>query len=140
YYDIYYWLFYPYNRGKRVCIGLKPKFIGCIGGYSTFGHHVGDWEHVTIRLNWNMEPLQLYVSAHNFGTRYNYDKHTGVFRSGNRVLAMHDSHPVVYSALGSHGMWDRPGTHTYKKLFNGEKLQDKTNAGHKWYTWGNLMV
>ncbi|XP_048588945.1 putative vacuolar protein sorting-associated protein TDA6 [Nematostella vectensis] len=140
YYDVYYWLFYPYNRGKRVCIGLKPKYIGCIGGYSTFGHHVGDWEHVTIRLNWNMEPLQFYASAHNFGTRYNYDKQIGVFRKGDREIKMHYSHPVLYSALGSHGMWDSPGGHTYKKLFNGERLRDYTSAGHKWYTWANLVV
>ena len=50
--DIIYWFFYPYNRGKRVCIGLYIDYLidkGCAGEYSVFGNHVGDWESVVIR-------------------------------------------------------------------------------------------
>ena len=50
--DIVYWMFYPYNAGKRVCIGYYANWWpinGCVGGYSTFGNHVGDWEHIVIR-------------------------------------------------------------------------------------------
>ncbi|XP_066292580.1 uncharacterized protein [Branchiostoma lanceolatum] len=63
--DIFYWMFYPYNRGKKVCIGFRA-FGKCIGGYSNFGHHVGDWEHMTARLVGD-QPNSIYVSAHNFG-------------------------------------------------------------------------
>ena len=50
--DIVYWVFYPYNNGKEVCVGYYDTSIldlGCIGYYSTFGNHVGDWEHFVIR-------------------------------------------------------------------------------------------
>ncbi|XP_078597689.1 uncharacterized protein LOC144873868 [Branchiostoma floridae x Branchiostoma japonicum] len=63
--DIFYWMFYPYNRGKKVCIGVRV-FGKCVGGYSNFGHHVGDWEHMTARLVGD-QPSSIYVSAHSFG-------------------------------------------------------------------------
>lgn len=43
--DIAYWLFFLYNRGKRACMGLF-LWGRCFGIYSTFGHHVEDWEKV----------------------------------------------------------------------------------------------
>ena len=56
--EVAFWMFFPYNYGKLVCVGLYsgcppcsrvwgkcPKVCppDCIGGYSAFGHHVGDW-------------------------------------------------------------------------------------------------
>jgi hypothetical protein len=43
--DIAYWTFYPYNNGISVCIAS----LGCIGAYSSFSNHIGDWEHIVIR-------------------------------------------------------------------------------------------
>ncbi|CAH1273883.1 ADGRL2 [Branchiostoma lanceolatum] len=61
--DIFYWMFYSYNGPKKVCIGLRLAG-SCIGGYQTFTHHVGDWEHVTVRLV-GKHPQSIYVrSAH----------------------------------------------------------------------------
>ena len=70
--DVYYLTFYPYNRGKDACVGsyicktqllylavtiicvfsfIKGVPVGgnCAGFIDTFGNHVGDWEHVTVR-------------------------------------------------------------------------------------------
>lgn len=65
--DLVYFFYYPYNRGKSV--------------FSTiFENHVGDWEHITVRLGWQyagsaweFKPSQLYVSAHDFGGAYDWD-------------------------------------------------------------------
>jgi len=78
--DFFYWAFYPYNQGKRVCLGASIKGR-CIGKCRWFGNHVGDWEHVTIRLKNNL-PFAMYISAHNFGGKYNYDNYRGTFVRG----------------------------------------------------------
>ena len=52
----------------------------------------------------------------------------------------HGGHPVVFSAIGSHGHWNRPGKHLYKKIKNGEKLIDKASAGTPWYTWRKMDI
>ncbi|MCA9701215.1 MAG: Vps62-related protein, partial [Myxococcales bacterium] len=36
--DLVYFVYYPYNRGKEVANTI-------------WGNHVGDWEHITVRLN-----------------------------------------------------------------------------------------
>jgi hypothetical protein len=137
--DIVYWMFYPYNNGKRVCIGAYldnycpvyipftsscavPRISGCVGGYSTFGNHVGDWEHVTIRFV-DGQPSQVALSQHDGGQVFNY---------GDPALQLSDGHPVVYSALGSHGLYRDAARHTYKTIANGDSLNDDTSAGTLW--------
>ncbi|XP_035676246.1 putative vacuolar protein sorting-associated protein TDA6 [Branchiostoma floridae] len=134
--DIFYWMFYPYNRGKRVCIGFRA-WGSCIGGYSTFGHHVGDWEHMTARLVGN-QPSSIYVSAHNFGGKYDWDAASQTYKKGGDTVRTEGTHPVLYSAKGSHGLWSNPGTHTYEKILKIEKLQDETSTGTVWNTWRNV--
>ncbi|KAI8515037.1 hypothetical protein Bbelb_076280 [Branchiostoma belcheri] len=61
--DIFYWMFFPYNLGKKVCVGFRIKvFNACAGKYKTFGHRVGDWEHMTIRLV-GKYPSSIYVHS-----------------------------------------------------------------------------
>lgn len=53
YHHITYWMFFPYNRGKDVCMLLGmwplPTINGhCFGMMHEFGSHVGDWEHISI--------------------------------------------------------------------------------------------
>ena len=157
--EIAYWFFFPYQRGKRVCIGLYvrdcpcPKIwgrcpcpTGCYGGYSTFGHHVGDWEHVTVRFrkvgsDYNI--YSIYLSIHNseitnkFGGEFLWGN--GKFTKGSQSLAMHDgTHAIVYAAEGSHGMWPITGRHVYKNLPNFDTLVDVTSSGESWYTWQQL--
>lgn len=122
--DIMYWMFYPYNNGKRVCIGLYIPVIGCAGGYSTFGNHVGDWERVTLRLV-DGRPYQISLSQHSGGQ---------TFRYGDPAVALDGERPVVYAARGSHGLYPDARRHTYKNLPNGDTLNDDTSAGTAWDT------
>lgn len=124
--DLVYFFWYPYNRGKEVVDTI-------------WGNHVGDWEHITVRLlrgdDEVLTPSQIYLSAHSFG---------GIYEWGE-VELFEDTHPVVYSAEGSHGVWSTPGDHVYMSI--GEEvlgvcvtlvctdLTDITSAGTAWDTW-----
>jgi hypothetical protein len=116
--DVIYWTFYPYNNGKRVCIGLYSIF-GCIGGYTTAGNHVGDWESATIRFVGG-RPSQVYLSQHDHGQLFNY---------GDPALQLSGGRPVLYAAQGSHGLYADAARHTYKSLPNGDTLNDDTSTG-----------
>ncbi|MCK5229525.1 MAG: Vps62-related protein, partial [Desulfobulbaceae bacterium] len=126
--DLAYFFYYPYNRGKEV--------INTI-----FGNHVGDWEHVTVRLTWQydaisgwtVKPFQAYVAAHDFGGAYDWDD--------SRLQKVDDTHPVVYSALGSHGLWIEPGRHKYGEVCWPicEDLVDWCSEGSPWDTWNSLV-
>lgn len=124
--DLVYFFYYPYNRGKEVVDTI-------------WGNHVGDWEHITVRTMRGADdvltPVQVYLSAHSFGGVYDW-----------AAIEHHDeTHPVVYSAWGSHGVWDTPGAHVYQTI--GEEvlgvcvtlvcadLTDDTAAGIAWDTW-----
>ncbi|WP_331730668.1 Vps62-related protein (plasmid) [Kitasatospora sp. NBC_00070] len=119
--DVVYWMFYPYNNGKRVCIGVYTPF-GCAGGYSTFGNHVGDWEHVTVRYV-DDQPYQVTLSQHEGDQTFLY---------GSKYLELDLFRPVVYAATGSHALYSASGNFTYKKLPNGDSLVDRTSRGTAW--------
>ncbi|XP_020894826.1 uncharacterized protein LOC110233834 [Exaiptasia diaphana] len=154
-----YRFFFPYNRGKRVCVGLHgggrcpcPKTpwgcpcprIYCVGGYSTFGQHVGDWEHMKIVFR-NNRLHSMFLSTHNSAIT---NKHAGTFlwngltfQKGHKKLKLEGcTHGVAYAALGSHGFWPNVGNHVYKNLPNGEKLVDKCSHGEAWNTWNTLKI
>jgi hypothetical protein len=133
--DIVYFLFYPYNRGKRACVGTYTK-LGCIGGYSTFRNHVADWEHMTIRLEKN-RPSKIFLAYHNKGKVFDKDS------PNNQAIEFRGTHPIVYSAGGSHGLHEKPGSHKYREVglpgFK-EPLVDYTGKGVPWHTWENLKI
>lgn len=157
-FTITYWTFYPYNRGKSICSAnlgyfmgrvFKPRVNGiCHGEEVTFGDHVGDWEHVSIQFK-GSTPIQMYVSTHTFGAYYTYDAYRheflyaredvrkGIPMSPNypRTVQLTGSHPVLYAAQGSHGLWGSPGIHQFSNL---PLLQDKTGKGTAWETWLNM--
>ena len=110
--DLVYFFYYPYNRGKRI------DLIATV-----FGNHVGDWEHVTLRLT-NGQPEKVYVAVHDFGYSYAWDS---VPKTGT-------THPIVYSASGSHGSWLNPGNHVYGSVA-GTDLVDNCSEGTPWQTW-----
>lgn len=131
--DLVYFVWFPYNRGKEVANTI-------------WGNHVGDWEHVTVRLTGDLDdglvPDQVYLSAHNFG---------GAYPWGDGQVELHDgTHPVVYAAWGSHGFWAQPGDHVYMEIGIEDPvfdtcitlvcadLTDSTEAGIAWDTWEDV--
>lgn len=121
--DLVYFQFSPYDLGKTV-LGTEV------------GDHVGDWERVTVRLakftdqNTNyVKPVQVFYGAHSFGTTYTWSE----------VDKVNDTHPVAYSAFGSHGMWKDPGNHVYQELVV-TQLIDVANQGTAWDTWNNIQA
>ena len=128
--DLVYFFYYPYNRGKEVFDTI-------------FGNHVGDWEHVTVRLmwsyddqtGWSLQPAQMYLSAHDFGGIYEWET----------IPKINDTHPIVYSAWGSHGVWltnENNGRHKYNEACHlwCEDLTDWTSEGTSWDTWNNMAA
>ncbi|MFA5795533.1 MAG: hypothetical protein WC980_10770 [Candidatus Brocadiia bacterium] len=72
-------------------------------------YHEGDWEHVDVILNGNLDPVAAGYSQHNTGQRRPWD-----FIEGP------DSHPVVYVARGSHANYFFPGPHDAPYWFTDE--------------------
>jgi hypothetical protein len=92
--DIVAWLFYPFNGPGRAKVELITVPLG------KTGQHVGDWEHVTLRIsNFNGQLCGLYLSAHSGGTWY--DASELEFQDGNKA--------VIYSSLNGHAMYAKPG-------------------------------
>ena len=114
-YDLVYFTYYPYNRGKHLDI---------LGG-SVFGNHVGDWENVVVRLDRDFTPAQVFLSQHDQGQRLDWD---AVPKSGA-------THPIVYAAAGSHGYYPAPGHNQYH---DDPPLIDETSAGTAWSLATNL--
>lgn len=118
YLDLSYFVFTPYNKSKEI-LGME------------FGNHIGDWEHITIRLmkeNTNnsisWRPIIVCYSAHDFINCYSW----------NDIIKIDNTHPVAYTALGSHGMWSTEGNHIYVNAFV-VKLTDECSQGTAWDLW-----
>nr|GMD71765.1 uncharacterized protein LOC109186445 [Ipomoea batatas] len=82
------------------------------------GEHVGDWEHVTLRIsNFNGELKRVYFSKHS----------KGEWLSAAAVELQGGNKPVVYSSLHSHAMYPTPGL----VLLGGEDIgiRDDTERG-----------
>jgi hypothetical protein len=62
--------------------------------------HESDWEQITVRLDADKNPVDVFISAHEGGDRRDWDD---VDRDGD--------HPIVYPALGSHANYFEPGKH-----------------------------
>lgn len=117
--QITYFFFYPYNRGKEIANTI-------------WGNHVGDWEHVTVRLqpdqdgSWN--PFEVYLSAHSGGNT----------KSWKDAPKANDTHPIVFSASGSHAMYFKEGKHTYKSTVVGD-LVDVCSKGEQWEAQDHIL-
>jgi len=90
-FDFVYYAFYPYNQGKPV-------------DNQVFGNHVGDWEHVTLRISFRNSPnprlLQAFISQHSGGE---------CLTPSNITFVVDTPHPIFYVARGSHGTYNKPG-------------------------------
>lgn len=159
-FHVTYWMFYPYNQGKTMCtMNLGPfghlpipQILGmCLGTRKDFGSHVGDWEHMTLFFKGNREPEEMYVSAHDAGAYYAYERLTGTFdfrrqetRAGilqhpnfPRTVITANNHPVLFSAEGSHGLWTAPGKHRFVRV---PRLFDVNGFGTPWCTWKQVEI
>ncbi|KAF8403967.1 hypothetical protein HHK36_012075 [Tetracentron sinense] len=92
--DIAMWVFYPFNGPAKA----KVEFINVSLG--KIGEHVGDWEHVTLRIsNFTGELWRVYFSEHSGGTWLNASELE--FQGGNKV--------VTYASLHGHAFYPQPG-------------------------------
>uniref|UniRef100_A0A182W869 Uncharacterized protein n=1 Tax=Anopheles minimus TaxID=112268 RepID=A0A182W869_9DIPT len=159
-FHVTYWMFYPYSQGKIMCtIDLGPFgpwpipliFGMCLGTKKEFGSHVGDWEHMSLYFRGRKEPDEMYVSAHDAGAFYSYERLTGTFeyhsqetRKGilqqptfPKTVVTSSNHPVLFAAEGSHGLWTAPGKHKFVRV---PRLYDINGFGMPWSTWRNVQV
>ncbi|KAL9662824.1 hypothetical protein QQ045_027658 [Rhodiola kirilowii] len=92
--DLVIWLFCPFNGGARAKVFFLDIGLGKIGS------HVGDWEHITLRINNLDGKLQgLYLSEHSKG-------HWVIasdleYANGNK--------PIVYASHNGHAMFAHGG-------------------------------
>ncbi|XP_077266854.1 uncharacterized protein LOC143899924 [Temnothorax americanus] len=160
-FHVTYWMFYPFSEGKTICV-LDLGFFGswpiptvdgvCIGTLKEYGSHIGDWEHMSLYFKDNEYPLAMYVSAHDAGAFYQYDPRNGTFvyesqetRKGlfqkpifpEKVYTAGGSHPILFSARGSHGLWTAPGKHKFVRV---PRLYDESGFGTAWPTWKRLEL
>ncbi|KAJ4892572.1 hypothetical protein Rs2_19366 [Raphanus sativus] len=93
--DIVVWIFFPFNGNAH----LKILFLKSVS-LGNVGEHVGDWEHITLRIsNFNGELWRVYFSEHSGGSLV--EACDLEFQGGNK--------PVAYSSLHGHAMFSRPG-------------------------------
>lgn len=120
-FHVTYWMFYPYSQGKTMCtLSLGPlgsipfpAFYGfCLGRHKDIGSHIGDWEHMSLYFTGDAEPEAMYVSAHDAGAYYSYNRLTGSFefkkqetRKGilqrpnfPKTVTTFNNHPVLFAA------------------------------------------
>lgn len=93
--DMAVWLFYPFNGAAKAKVEFVTLSLGKIG------EHVGDWEHVTLRIsNFNGELTSVYFSEHS----------RGMWVSASQLEFLNGTNkPVVYSSLHGHAAYPNPG-------------------------------
>ncbi|KAM7476634.1 hypothetical protein LguiB_023877 [Lonicera macranthoides] len=92
--DVQIWVFYPFNGPARAKVEIINVSLGKIG------EHVGDWEHVTLRVsNFTGELRSVFFSEHSGGTWV--DAFNLEFKDGNK--------PVTYASLHGHAFFPKAG-------------------------------
>ncbi|KAI9078138.1 hypothetical protein K1719_039906 [Acacia pycnantha] len=112
--DVACWVYYPFNGPAKAKVEFITISLGKIG------EHVGDWEHVTLRVsNFDGELKSVYLSEHSGGIWV--DPFDLEFKEdGNK--------PVVYSSLHSHAIYPKQGTS--HQGANGVGIRDDTAASN----------
>jgi hypothetical protein len=123
--NLIYWFFYGYNRGKRVA-------------GSIYDNHMGDIEHVVVRLQrqggtGDWAPTAVYYAHHT-----NSDSIPGFVQWAN-VPKDSQAHPIVYSAKGSHGCYPTAGSHHYGDALGTALIDICDDEGTPWKTWEHLV-
>ncbi|THF95703.1 uncharacterized protein LOC114318379 isoform X1 [Camellia sinensis] len=98
--DIAVWIFCPFNGPATAKLELIDIPLGKIG------EHVGDWEHLTLRVsNFNGVLYSVYFSEHSGGTWLDSSllefQQVSKSPTGNKLVA--------YASLNGHAMFPKPG-------------------------------
>lgn len=118
YLDLCYFVYCPYNKGKKM-----------FGTY--YGNHVGDWEHLSVRLmvtekedGVSVRPIFVEYSTHTYRFYVPFDE----------AEKVENTHPAGYIAKESHGIWKSAGVYAYlvRAVF---RLKDTCDQGLAWDTW-----
>jgi hypothetical protein len=105
--DIQYWFFYGYD-------------------YTTLNfNHEADWEHITVTVDGHGKLSSIYYAEHNYGTQY----------ALSDVTFVRGTHPVVYSAVGTHASYAKPGSYE----ITGSPYTDHASDGRVWDTGNNVI-
>ncbi|XP_031487299.1 hypothetical protein At1g04090-like [Nymphaea colorata] len=123
--DVAIWVFYPFNGPARAKVKLVNISLGKIG------EHVGDWEHVTLRIsNFSGELWQVYCSQHSKGTWVGVEDLE--FEGGNKA--------VVYASLHGHALYPRAGLVLQGDSNLGIGIRNDTAKGTKMDTGERYVV
>lgn len=109
-----YFTLYSYNRGKELF-------------NTVWDNHISDIEHAHIYFT-NGKPVKVVASYHSWNVTKQW---------GEGIEIYNNTHPVLYSARNSHGLWFTPGEHEYISF---PKLVDYTSKGTAWDTWNNVQM
>ncbi|CAL5184778.1 unnamed protein product [Lathyrus oleraceus] len=123
--DIAMWIFYPFNGPGRA----KVKFLDIKLG--KIGEHVGDWEHVTLRVsNLDGKLWHVYFSQHGSGS----------WVDSSQLEFQNDStkRPVVYASLHGHATYPHAGLVLLGK--NGVGARDDTDKGRNVMDMGKFVL
>ncbi|PKA64269.1 alpha-mannosidase [Apostasia shenzhenica] len=112
--DIVFWIFYPFNGPARAKVFISIS-LGKIG------EHVGDWEHVTLRIsNFDGKLQRMYFSQHSSGKWVEVADLE--FADGGR-------RPTAYSTLHGHAFYPKAGLVLQGEVEPGIGVRDDTAAG-----------
>ncbi|XP_038903158.1 uncharacterized protein LOC120089826 [Benincasa hispida] len=92
--DIAIWIFFPFNGPATAKVGIIDI------PFTKIGEHIGDWEHITLRMsNFTGELRRAYFAQHSKGEWV--DPPSLEFEKGNKVVA--------YSSLNGHASYSKAG-------------------------------
>ncbi|KAJ8556371.1 hypothetical protein K7X08_029762 [Anisodus acutangulus] len=117
------WLFYPFNGPARAKFEFMTISLGKIR------EHIGDWEHVTLRIsNFNGELRGVYFSQHS----------GGIWVSASQLEFQNGNKPVVYSSLHGHAAYPKAGQNLQGSGDVG--IKNDTGKGKLMNTGANYLV
>lgn len=120
--DMAFWIFFPFNGPARGKLGFLTLPLGATG------RHVGDWEHLTLRVsNFSGELRRVYFSQHSAGEWVEASKVE--FHEGNK--------PVSYASLHGHALYPAAGLYMQGSTFAGIRNDaagggPAMDAGERW--------
>lgn len=98
--DLALWFFYPFNGPARAKVGPLNIPLGRIG------EHVGDWEHLTLRVsNFSGELLRVYLSQHSAGTWVD----ASLLEYEDSASGNGRRRPVAYASRHGHAFYPKEG-------------------------------